>query len=61
MSDKEIVMDLLRRMPESASLVDICQSIRFMDAVRQGIAELDRGEGISIEDVAWDLPSFILR
>jgi predicted transcriptional regulator len=61
MSNKEIVEDLLQRIPESASLHDIAQEIEFIAAVRQGLAELDRGERIPMEEVERELPSWIIR
>jgi hypothetical protein len=51
MSNKQIVEDLLRRLPEDASLHDIAREIECVAAVRQGVAELDRGERIAVEDV----------
>ena len=51
MSNKEIVEDLLTRLPENASLHDIARQIEFVAGVRQGLAELDRGERILIEEV----------
>jgi predicted transcriptional regulator len=59
MSNKEIVADLLQRLPEDASLQNIAREIEFVAAVREGFAELDRGEGIPIEDVEKELPSWI--
>lgn len=61
MSNKERVADLLQRIPESASLHDIAQQIEFLAAVRQGLSELDRGEGIPIEEVERELPSWIIK
>ena len=61
MSDKQIVEDLLQRIPEDASLHDIAREIEFIAAVRQGLTELDRGERIPIEDVERELPSWIIR
>jgi predicted transcriptional regulator len=61
MSNKEIVEDLLRRIPEDASLHDIAQEIEFIAAVRQGLSDLDRGEHITIQEVERDLPSWIIR
>lgn len=61
MSNKQIVQDLLQRIPENASLHDIAREIEFVDAVRKGLAELDRGERIPIEDVERELPSWIIR
>ena len=50
MSDKQIVEDLLQRIPEGASLHDIAREIEFIAAVRKGFSELDRGEG-----TAWNV------
>lgn len=61
MDNKQIVADLLQRIPENASLHDIAQEIEFVAAVRQGISELDRGEGIPLADVERDLPSWIIK
>jgi hypothetical protein len=46
MSNKQIVQDLLQRIPEGASLHDIAREIEFIAAVRQGLDEFDRGEWI---------------
>ncbi|MDQ2920631.1 MAG: hypothetical protein M3R52_03295 [Acidobacteriota bacterium] len=61
MSNKQIVEDLLRRIPEGASLHDIAREIEFVAAVRQGLAELDRDEQIPIDEVVRELPSWIIR
>jgi predicted transcriptional regulator len=61
MTSKEIVEDLLQRVPDDASLQDIAREIEFIAAVRQGLSELDRGERIPIEEVERELPSWIIR
>jgi predicted transcriptional regulator len=61
MSNKQIVEDLLQRIPESASLRDIVREIEFVAAVREGLAELDRGESIPIQEVERELPSWIIK
>ena len=61
MGNKQIVEDLLQRIPEDASLHDIAREIEFIAAVRQGLDELDRGERIPIEEVERELPSWIIR
>ena len=58
-TDKEIVQDVLNRMPNDASLHDIAQELEFIAAVRQGLAELDENkDSISIEAVRRELPSW---
>jgi predicted transcriptional regulator len=61
MTSKEIVEDLLQRIPDGASLHDIAREIEFIAAVRQGLEELDRGESIPLEDVERELPSWIIK
>jgi predicted transcriptional regulator len=61
MSNKQIVEDLLQRIPEGASLHDIAQEIEFVAAVRQGLAELDRGEQIPIENIERELSAWIIK
>ena len=61
MTNKEIVQDVLRRMPDDASLQDIAKELESIAAVRQGLAELDNGDCVSIEEVEKELPSWIIR
>jgi hypothetical protein len=61
MTNKEIVQDLLRRIPDDASLQDIARELEFIAAVRQGLAELDNSDSVSIEEVERELPSWIIR
>jgi hypothetical protein len=59
LSDKEIVMDLLRRLPDDVSLYEIAQRLEFIAAVRQGLAEFDENkDSISIEQVERELTSW---
>lgn len=60
-SSKDIVKDLLQRLPDQISLHQIAREIEFVAAVRQGIAELDRGEGIPVEEVESELPTWVIR
>ena len=61
MSDKEIALDVLKRMPQQASLAQIARELEFVAAVREGFEELDRGEGVPIEEVEKQLPSWITK
>jgi len=61
MSNKEIVADLLQRLPPDASLHEIAREIEFVAAVREGLEELNRGERIPIEQVEAELPSWIIK
>lgn len=59
LNDKELVMDLLRRLPDDATLYQIAQKLEFIAAVRQGLAEFDENkDSISIEQVERELTSW---
>ncbi len=51
MSDKEAVLELVKRLPPNVSLRDIVKEIEFIAAVRDGLEEIDQGKGVSIEAV----------
>ena len=61
MTNKEIVQDLLRRIPEDASLHDIARELEFIAAVRQGLAELDNGQSVSVKEIEHDLSSWLIE
>lgn len=61
MSTKEIVQDLMRKLPDDVSLHDLAREIEFVAAVREGLAELDRGEGIPLAEIEQELPSWVIR
>lgn len=51
MSNKEVITHLLSRLPEDVSLEQIAREIEFIAGVREGLEELDRGEGVGIAEV----------
>ena len=61
MSAKEIVQDLLQKLPEDVSLHEVAREIEFVAAVRQSLAEIERGERIPIEEVERELPTWVIR
>jgi len=61
MSDKEAVIELLKRLPSEVSLREILREIEFIAAVKEGLDEIDQGQGVSIDAVeqimeAWITP-----
>ena len=51
-------MHLLRRLPDDVTLYDIAQKLEFVAAVRQGLADLDAGRSVSIQQIERDLASW---
>jgi predicted transcriptional regulator len=61
MTNKEIVQDLLRRISDDASLEDIARELEFVAGIRQGLADLDSGQNVTIDQVEQELPSWIIK
>ena len=51
MSTKDILVEIAEKLPAEATLADAIYELEFRQAVEEGLAELDRGEGIPIEQV----------
>jgi predicted transcriptional regulator len=58
MSSKDIVRDLLEKLPDEASLSDIAQEIEFIAGVREGINDLDAGRTVTAEQLRERLRSW---
>ena len=61
MTTKEIVQDLLLKLPENVSLHEIAREIEFVAAVRQGLSEVEAGQSVSIDEIEGELPSWVIR
>ena len=61
MGAKEIVADVLEHLPDDASVEEVIRRIEFVAGVREGLAELDRGEGIPIEEIEAELPTWVIK
>ncbi len=61
MSNREIAIDLIQKLPENTSLHEIAREIEFVAAVREGFEQMERGEGVPAEKVRQMIPSWIAR
>ena len=61
MSNKQLVSNLLERLPDNVSLHDIAKEIEFISGVREGFDQLDRGDGIPVEDVEKMIASWTTK
>ena len=59
MTEKEIVLETIRALPDDCSIEDIAERIEFMAAVQKGIDQLDRAEGIPHDEVKKQLASWL--
>jgi len=51
MNTKEILLEVADKLPPDASLADAIYELEFRQAVEDGLASLDRGERIPIEEI----------
>ena len=58
MSGKQIVRELLEKLPEEASLTDIVEEIEFVAGIREGAVELDRGQSLTADQLRERLRSW---
>ncbi len=61
MSDKELVLDAVQKMPQQASLAEIMDELSLMASVKEGLAQSERGEGVRHEDVVKMLDQWITK
>lgn len=55
MSTREAVQSILQTLPPEVSLHEVAREIEFIAGVRDGLAELDRGEGVPVDDLRREL------
>ena len=61
MSNREIVMDLIQKLPEDTSLHDIAREIELIAGIRKAREEAARGEGVSPEQAKQLVDSWVSR
>jgi hypothetical protein len=61
MSTKQIVQDLLQRLPEDVSLHAVAREIEFIAGVREGFESYEREGGISTEEAKARVSSWVRK
>jgi predicted transcriptional regulator len=59
MSTRDAVQSILEKLPAGVSLHEVAREIEFIAAVRDGLAELDRGEGIPVDQVRSEIREWV--
>ena len=59
MTEKEIVLETIRALPDDCSLEEVAERVEFMAAIQKGLDQLDRGEGIPHDEVKKQLASWL--
>ena len=61
MSVKEIARRTIENLPEDAEWDEVIERITLNSAISRGLAQLDAGEGISVEEIERDLKEWAKR
>ena len=61
MSDKEAVLEFVKRLPPTVSMREILLQIEFIASVKEGLNEIEQGQGISIESVEQMMEEWTTR
>jgi predicted transcriptional regulator len=61
MSTKEILQEVADKLPPDATLVDAICELEFRQAVEDGLASLDQGERIPLEEARKRIPQWISK
>ena len=61
MTNWEIAIDLIQKLPEDTSLLDIAREIEFVAGMREGFEQIERGEGVPAEKVRERIPSWVVK
>ena len=61
MTNRKIAIDLIQKLPEDTSLLDIAREIEFVAGMREGFEQIERGEGVPAEKVRESIPSWVVK
>ena len=61
MSDKQLALESIQRLPEDASLDAIAERLEFLAGIRKGLDQIERGETVSHEEVKRQLATWLTK
>lgn len=61
MSDKQLALDSIERLPDNASLEVIAERVEFLAAIRKGLDQIERGQTIPHDEVKRQLATWLSK
>jgi hypothetical protein len=61
MSNRELVIEVVTRLPENTPLTEIAREIEFIAGVQEGRVQARRGEGLPAEEVRKLLHQWVYK
>jgi hypothetical protein len=59
MSTKDVLLEVAEKLPADATLVDAIYELEFRQAVEDGLASLNEGQRIPLEEARERIPLFL--
>ncbi len=60
MTEKEIVIETIKALPDDCSMEEIAERIEFMAAVQKGLDQLDKGKSVPHDEIKKQLASWLI-
>lgn len=61
MSDRQLVLEAVQKMPEATSIADILDELAMLASIQEGLAQSERGEGVAHEQVTAMVDEWISK
>ena len=61
MSDKQLALESIQRLPEDTNLDTIAERLEFLAGIRKGLDQIERGETVSHEEVKRQLATWLTK
>ncbi|MEI7732002.1 MAG: hypothetical protein WCO56_20680 [Verrucomicrobiota bacterium] len=61
MNARNVLLEVADKLPPDATLVDAIYELEFRQAVEDGLASLDRGERVPLEEARQRIPQWISK
>jgi hypothetical protein len=58
MSSKESVLELIRKLPDDSSMLEIAREIEFVAGIREAVNEFERGERMTADELLTEIPKW---
>lgn len=61
MSDKQLALESISQLPDSATMDEISRRLEFLAAVRKGLDQIERGEVVPHDEVKRELAAWLTK
>jgi predicted transcriptional regulator len=61
MSDKQLALDSIERLPEDASMDVIAEQMEFLAAIRKGLEQIKNGQTVPHDEVKRQLATWLSK